>query len=83
MLAMVVGPSPVISSLSLYFVMLTVVPIGLLLAPQPVRRDKRTIVTLLLLAAVVIGVPVYAVVCNVCEVCKGDYWWLYMECWFL
>jgi hypothetical protein len=75
--------SSVASTLSLYLWMVTIVPVGLLLAPQDVRRDKRTIVAVAIGALLLLGVPAYAVVCNVCTVCNGDYWWLFAECWFL
>jgi hypothetical protein len=58
-------------------------PILIVFAPQAVRRDKRTIATLLVAVAFVVGVPVYAVICNVCALCKTEWWFLYVECWFL
>jgi formate hydrogenlyase subunit 4 len=64
-------------------VVLLMIPALFLFAPQPIRKDKRTVAALVMLAAVVIGVPVYAVICNVCEICKADYWWLIPDCWFL
>jgi hypothetical protein len=81
-IAIVIGSSAV-STLSLYAVMLTIVPLGLLLAPQPVRTDKRTIAAVIAAAAILIGAPAYAVVCNVCALCKTEWWFLYVECWFL
>lgn len=76
-------PSGFFSSLSLLLTMATVVPIGLVFTPQAVRRDKRVIVGLILALGFVIGVPAYAVVCNICDICKGSYWWLIADCWFL
>jgi hypothetical protein len=83
MMALVVSSSsPIVSSLGFYLMVLTVVPIGLLMAPQPVRRDRRTIVGLGVALVAIVGVPVYAAICNVCAVCQTDMWWLYAECWF-
>ena len=79
MIAFLVVSAPALSSLSLYLSMLTVVPIGLLLAPSGVRRDKRVIVALALIGLGVIGVPVFAAVTSVCSYV----WWFAWECWFL
>jgi hypothetical protein len=68
-----------ISSLSLYLSLLTVVPIGLALAPQPIRKDKRVKVLLVLLALSAIGIPAYAAVTNFCHDIP---WYLWpIECW--
>ena len=80
----VLGDATIPSALGQLLVLATVVPIGLLLAPQTVRKDKRTLVAMAVAIALVIGVPVYAVVCNVCEICKVCPWYLCpLECWFL
>jgi hypothetical protein len=77
---MLAGASLGPSWVSLVFLML---PILIVFAPQAVRRDKRTVAAVLASAVVLIGVPAYAVVCNICAVCKTEYWWLIPECWFL
>lgn len=79
----VLGSHSLGSAFSTVLTMATLVPLLLIVAPQPIRTDKRVIVGLIALAAVAIGVPVYAVVCNVCSVCNGDWWWLFAECWFI
>lgn len=85
MIAMVFASSPVVSgSLLNLMLIVTVVPIGLLLAPQPVRRDKRTLIALGVILLLLIGAPVYAVICNICEICNTcAWWWCPIECWFL
>ena len=75
-------PGPLVSFAQM-FALAFIVPIGLLLAPQPIRRDRRTLALLVVTLALVIGGPVYAVVCNVCALCQTEWWWLYVECWFL
>ena len=64
-------------------VLLLMVPVLIMFAPQPIRRDKRTVAVLVTLAAIVVGVPVYAVICNICSVCLGEWWFLFVECWFI
>lgn len=83
MSALVVG-SP-LSSLSLpALVLMVMVPIGLLWAPQPIRRDRRTIAALVGFTLVMVGGPVYAVICNICLICERcAWWWCPWECLFL
>ena len=84
MMALVISSSPnVATALGPAVFVLLMVPVLMVFAPQPIRRDKRTVAALVVLAGIAIGVPVYAVVCNVCALCKTDYWWLIAECWFL
>jgi hypothetical protein len=70
------------STFSPMFAVLFMIPVLLVFAPQPVRRDRRTIVGLGVALVAIVGVPVYAAICNVCAVCQTDMWWLYAECWF-
>lgn len=57
--------------------MLTVVPLGLLWAPQEIRRDKRVIVAGLVLALVVLSIPAFAAPPT--KIC--DYMPWALECW--
>jgi hypothetical protein len=84
-MALVLASSPWASSpFGPALVVLLMIPALFLFAPQTIRKDKRTVAALVMLAAVVIGVPVYAVVCNICEVCKTCAWYYCpLECWFL
>jgi hypothetical protein len=83
MTALVLVSSGAGSAISLYGVLL-MIPVLLLLAPQPIRRDKRVIVGAALAIAAALGVPVLAAICNVCEICKVcDWWWCPLECWLL
>lgn len=80
MTAIVFGPSVVSSLPFAPALLLMVIPIGLLLAPQAIKRDRRTIVALCLLLFLVLAAPVAAewdAVSNVCEYCP---WWLCLEC---
>jgi hypothetical protein len=65
------------SALSFYLMLLTAVPMGLMFAPQPIRRDKRTIAVLLVVVAFLVGAPLFAFASNVCT-----YAWWAIECWF-
>jgi hypothetical protein len=67
-----------LSSLGFYLTLLTVVPTGLLLAPQPIRTDKRVLIGLALLVLVMIGHPTYAAYTRIC-----DWAWFAWECWFV
>jgi hypothetical protein len=82
-IALVISEPSAFSALGPLAFMAMLLPIGLLLAPQPIRTDKRTIAGLLVSVLLIVGVPIYAAICNVCELCKGDYWWLILECWFI
>lgn len=65
------------SVLSLYLLLLTVVPIGLMWAPQPVKRDKRVIAVVIVVVALLLLVPpLFAFDSNVCT-----YAWWAIECW--
>lgn len=78
---MVSSSSAALSSWSMYLMLLTVVPISLMLAPQEIRRDKRTIVGVLVLVMVAVGAPAaYAFPLFYCN--RPD-WWLFVECWFI
>ena len=67
-----------LSSLAFYLTILTAVPVGLLLAPQSVRRDKRVLIGLALVLLALIGMPTFAAVT---PICKYAFWAI--ECWFL
>jgi hypothetical protein len=84
MTALVISSSPsVAESLGPAMFVLLMVPVLMVFAPQPIRRDKRTVAVLVALAAIVVGVPAYAVICNICTVCLGEWWFLFIECWFI
>lgn len=78
MTALLVVPEGFASSLSLFVMLATVVPISLAFAPQEVRRDKRVIVGLGLVVLAAIGTTASAAVTNICAYA----WWAF-ECWFL
>jgi hypothetical protein len=78
-IALVVGPSPALSSLSLLLLMVTVVPIGLMFAPQPIRRDKRVLIGIGLLVVLFgLSSTASAAVIGTCK-----YAWWAIECWFV
>jgi hypothetical protein len=76
MTALVLVSSGAGSAISLYGVLL-MIPVLLLLAPQPIRRDKRVIVGAALAIAAALGVPALAAASNVCSYCP---WYLCLEC---
>lgn len=77
---MMSNSSAALSSWSMYLMLLTVVPLSLMLAPQEIRRDKRTVVAVLVLAMVAISAPAaYAFPLFYCN--RPD-WFLFVECWF-
>ncbi len=72
------GSAPWASSIVPYIVMLTIVPVCLVFAPQKVREDRRIKVTAILLILLAISAPSFAAVTSIC-----DWAWWAIECWFL
>lgn len=72
----VVQASSVVSAVSFYLTLLTVVPIGLLWAPQDARKDKRVIAAVVVVVVSLIGVPLLAFDSTICKWA----WWA-IECW--
>lgn len=63
-----------------FSLVIVMVPMLFLFAPQAIKRDKRTIAVLAVLLALVLAAPVAAewdAVSRVCEYCP---WWLCLEC---
>lgn len=78
MTAVLLYTGPGLSSLAPFLVLLTIVPIGLLFAPQPLRRDKRIRVLALVLLLLTISAPAWAFPTKICDWCPYCF-----ECWFL
>lgn len=76
MIALVVSASPVVSSLSFYLTACTLLIVGIVFAPQPVKRDKRVIALVGVLIVLAIGVPVFAADTTICKYAP----WA-LECW--
>lgn len=69
------------SSVSLYLSVAMVVIVGFVFAPQEIKRDKRAVVGLVLLALGLIGKTAFAAVVGP-GVCGRPWAWLIVECWF-
>lgn len=68
------------SSVSLYLSLVTLVVVGFVFAPQEIKRDKRAVVGLVLLALGLIGQTASAAVVGL-GVCGRPWWWLVIECY--
>jgi hypothetical protein len=77
MTAVMLYTSSPISSIVPYLLMLTIVPICLAFAPQPIRGDKRVKVGVILLVIFGISAPALAFPTYICDIAP----WIF-ECWF-
>ena len=77
---MTILTSPAFSSLSLAVFLGGCLIVGLIFAPQPIKRDKRVLVVLALFLLALIGQPVSAVTFRA-RICDGAYWFWFIECW--
>ena len=79
---MIAISSGVSSSLSLYSSLVGLVILSMVFAPQEWKRDKRAIVGAALLILGMVGKSAYAAVIAEPSICRSDYWFLIIECWY-